>query len=84
MAVRYEGYLKDGVKIDDLEIIDEIIPKGSKEPKMGKLSTLLEWHTQDPVDNWERRRNHIIYSKYQGNRNPFIDFPEFADKIWGN
>lgn len=82
MAVRYEGYEKDGVIVNDLEILDEIIPKNSKDPLFGKLSILLEWHNQDPVDNWERRRNDIIYKKYQGNRNPFIDHPEFVDKIW--
>jgi endonuclease I len=64
--------------------VDEIPAKGSKEPNLGKLSTLLEWHKQDPVDNWERRRNDIIFKKYQGNRNPFIDHPEFVEKIWQN
>lgn len=82
MAVRYEGYEKDGIIVHDLEIVDEIIPKNSKDAKFGKLATLLEWHKHDPVDNWERRRNDIIYRKYQGNRNPFIDHPEFVDKIW--
>ena len=82
MAVRYEGYEIDGDFIQDLEIIDSIPTKGSKEPTLGKLSTLLEWHKQDPVDTWERRRNDIIYKKYQGNRNPFIDHPEFVERIW--
>jgi len=84
MAVRYEGYEKSGKIIQNLEIVDEIISKKSKEPKMGKLSTLLDWHKQDPVDNWERRRNDIIFRNYQGNRNPFIDHPEFVEKIWNN
>ncbi len=84
MAVRYEGYDKDGLITGDLEVVDEIPAKGSKEPNLGKLSTLLEWHKQDPVDNWERRRNDIIFKKYQGNRNPFIDHPEFVEKIWQN
>jgi len=50
----------------------------------GKLSTLLIWHEADPVDNKERIRNNLIYDKYQGNRNPFIDHPEFARMIWGH
>ncbi len=50
---------------------------------MGLLSTLLEWNEADPVDDFERNRNDVLYS-YQGNRNPFIDYPEFAELIWGD
>ncbi|MCK4552557.1 MAG: endonuclease, partial [Tenericutes bacterium] len=49
---------------------------------MGMLSMLLEWNELDPVDDFERNRNEILYT-YQGNRNPFIDYPEFANLIWG-
>ncbi|XFA98353.1 endonuclease I family protein [Candidatus Izemoplasma sp. B36] len=55
----------------------------SSEKTMGMLSMLLLWNEQDPVDDFERNRNNVIYS-YQGNRNPFIDYPEFANMIWGN
>jgi len=82
MAIRYEGYDTNGEKDGDLEVVDEILPKNSKKPQMGKLTTLLDWHKLDPVDNWERSRNDIIFKKYQGNRNPFIDHPEFVSKIW--
>ncbi|MGN0186495.1 MAG: endonuclease [Paludibacteraceae bacterium] len=44
---------------------------------------LLEWHHNDPVSEKELNRNEIIYS-IQGNRNPFIDCPDFADYIWGD
>jgi endonuclease I len=50
---------------------------------MGILSVLLEWNEIDPVDDFERNRNEVIYA-YQGNRNPFIDYPEFANLIWGD
>jgi len=50
---------------------------------MGKLSTLLAWHIQDPVDDFEIQRNNVIYT-YQNNRNPFIDHPEYVLKIWGD
>jgi endonuclease I len=49
--------------------------------RMGKLSLLLLWHKEDPVDEFERRRNQVIYET-QGNRNPFIDKPEYVHLIW--
>lgn len=49
--------------------------------QMGDLQTLLLWHIQDPVDDFERNRNDVIYG-YQGNRNPFIDHPELVSKVY--
>ncbi|MGB1216645.1 MAG: endonuclease, partial [Saprospiraceae bacterium] len=43
---------------------------------------LLEWHENDPVSQKEIDRNNAIYS-IQGNRNPFIDRPEYVFYIWG-
>lgn len=43
---------------------------------------LLEWHKMDPVSNKEKQRA-IEVNKIQGNRNPFIDYPQLADYIWG-
>ena len=80
MAVRYEG---EGDE-PDLEMVDYVPSAPNLEPFHGKFSTLMEWHSIDPVDEWEENRNDIIYDDYQGNRNPFIDHPEFADLIWGN
>lgn len=45
------------------------------------LSMLLKWHRQDPVSQKEIDRNNAIFA-IQGNRNPFIDHPGFADLIW--
>lgn len=50
---------------------------------MGILQDLLEWNKLDPVDQYEIHRNNLIYKNFQANRNPFIDFPEWADAIWG-
>jgi len=49
---------------------------------MGLLSTLLQWHADDPVDDLERRRNTVVFL-FQGNRNPFIDHPEWVTIILG-
>lgn len=46
------------------------------------ISILLEWNAMDPVDQIEIARNDAVY-KIQGNRNPFIDHPEYANDIWG-
>ncbi len=45
-------------------------------------SMLLAWHEQDPVSDKEMARNNAVQS-LQGNRNPFIDQPEWATAIWG-
>ncbi len=51
--------------------------------KMGILTDLLAWHKADPVDEYEIRRNNLLFKNYTKNRNPFIDFPEWVDFIWG-
>lgn len=44
---------------------------------------LLDWAQSDPVSQKEIDRNEAVYS-FQNNRNPFIDFPQLAEYIWGN
>ncbi len=57
--------------------------------RMGKLSYLLAWHFENPVDDRERLRNQRVYSQalnptyYQNNRNAFVDRPEYVWAIWG-
>lgn len=77
MATRYEG--ENGEL--DLELVSHTFSAPNKEPYYGNLSTLLRWHTADPVDKTEIKRNNAIH-KLQGNRNPFIDHPEFVFLIW--
>jgi hypothetical protein len=77
MDARYEGDPGE----PDLTVVENI--NNSSDPLMGRLSTLLEWNEQDPVDAFERRRNQTIFN-WQQNRNPFIDYPEFANLIWGD
>lgn len=47
------------------------------------LDLLLKWHRQDPVSQKELDRNNAVES-LQENRNPFIDYPELIEYIWGN
>lgn len=58
---------------------------GNKYPVFSTWTTnlLLKWHRQDPVSDKERDRNEAVYAK-QKNRNPFIDYPELAEHIWGD
>lgn len=44
------------------------------------VDTLLDWHKKHPVSVYEKHRNMAIF-ELQGNRNPLIDFPDFADRI---
>lgn len=79
MAVRYSHLI---LSDDDLAI-DTAKWYTSDATTMGKLSLLLAWHKEDPVDDFERQRNETIY-RYQNNRNPFIDKPEYVHLIWEN
>lgn len=47
------------------------------------LDLLLKWHREDPVSDLERARVEEVYN-IQGNRNPFIDYPDLVEYIWGN
>lgn len=81
MVVRYDpGYHRNNSTYD-LELVD--YTGTSSSPILGKLSSLLQWHIDDPVDDFEQNRNEVIFS-YQENRNPFIDHPSLVEYIWGN
>lgn len=72
MVARYPDILT----LRDDNIIDSAYT--SEGAVMGVLSLLIKWHEEDPVSPFEINRNNVIYS-FQGNRNPFIDFPEYVD-----
>jgi endonuclease I len=59
---------------------------GTAYPALSSWTTkmLLRWHRQDPVSSKETDRNNTIYSRFQHNRNPFIDHPELAEYVWGD
>ena len=51
--------------------------------KLGVVQDLLEWNRLDPPDEYEIHRNNLLYTNFTNNRNPFVDFPEWAEYIWG-
>ncbi|MEC4724501.1 endonuclease [Shewanella sp. D64] len=79
MDTRYEG--GHSSNNGDLKLVDSIGTDGEK-LEAGKLCTLYAWHKQDPVDTLEQNRNTAVY-EYQGNRNPYIDRPEWVQDIYG-
>ena len=74
-SLRYDG---KEPQTEDLELGDA---PNRTTFRMGKLSALLRWHAADPVDAGERTRNDLICARYQGNRNPFVDHPEYVAKV---
>ena len=95
MAARYNylsGSDSDGIDAGNpnLEIVNALKTDTNsydstttKTGKMGILQDLLEWNRMDPPDSWEIHRNNLLYNNFTNNRNPFIDFPEWAEYIWG-
>jgi len=72
MAVRYNG----------LAVVNGY-PSADPDGFLGDLATLLDWHRNDPPDDFEMNRNNVIYT-WQFNRNPFIDQSDLVEYIWGN
>lgn len=56
------------------------VANSNKEMPVERIQTIIDWAKNDKIDRWERHRNAEIF-KVQGNRNPFIDFPDLVDKI---
>ncbi|WP_333878802.1 endonuclease [Flavobacterium sp.] len=72
MAVRYNA----------LSVVNGDLPDTTV-GQLGDLASLLTWNVTDPRDDFEMNRNNYIYT-WQMNRNPFIDYPNLADYIWGS
>lgn len=50
---------------------------------MGNINTLIKWHFDYSPNVYEMNRNNGA-EYLQGNRNPFVDHPEYVAKIWGS
>ena len=75
------------VRFDGLNVVNgdpsEYLPSTSiSSGNIGDLATLLTWNTTDARDDYEMNRNNYVYT-WQMNRNPFIDYPNLADYIFG-
>jgi uncharacterized protein len=75
MDTRYEGI----DSTPDLQVVDRLTSTG--EAALGRLCRLLAWNNADPVDATEQRRNNRVY-EFQGNRNPYIDHPEWVNMLY--
>ena len=82
MVIRYDPGYDHNNNSFDLELVNYTTPNNN-DPILGKLSSLIQWHIDDPVDDFERNRNEIIFG-FQQNRNPFIDHPNLVNYIWGD
>jgi len=71
MAVRYNG----------LNVVNGA-PNENIIGQIGDLTTLLAWNQSDPRDDFEMNRNNYIYT-WQVNRNPFIDYPQLVNYVFG-
>ncbi len=73
------GYT-EGLRLEDVGFVSGSGNGG----EMGKLSDLLRWNYQYPVDQSEIIRNETLDISLNYNRNPFIDNPSYACRIWGS
>lgn len=80
MVTRYQSNLATwkGYNTEGAETLD-----GTTFPsvEINYLKMMLKWHNLDPVSQKEKIRNNGSFS-FQGNRNPFVDRPEFVDLVW--
>ncbi len=72
MAVRYNG----------LDLVNGNPTDTSGNKIMGDLAWMLVWNHSDPADDFEMNHNNVIYN-WQMNRNPFVDYPDLADYVFG-
>lgn len=89
MAARYHYYedLGNGDETPALALGNDIDKVSTLEPSetidnptpYGELDDLLERNIIDPVSEYEIHRNDLIYNNIQNNRNPFIDYPDWAN-----
>ncbi len=94
MASRYYKYIEsdsNGKESPALSIVENPLAKEKstlspidtkdKPSEFGVLSILKKWNELDPVDEFEKTRNNLVYN-LQGNRNPFVDYPSLVNLLF--
>ena len=97
MATMYKDDEKDtanNVNMKGLKIVDynvDYVAGDNCQFAIGNLDSLLEWNNDYAVDYLEMQHNISVYSSTdnpdgvaQGNRNPFVDYPELVDYVYGS
>lgn len=82
-AVRYEDEVTDSSWDDHTTTNNPLNGTNDQVYEIWYLQLLYKWHLEDPVSEREIKRNNEAYN-FQGNRNPFIDYPEYVDTIWSS
>lgn len=75
VATRYRNDTRYPVKLHDKPVTE-------KSGRIGKLSTLLKWHFIEPPSAFEIKRNNEVATRWHHNRNPFVDNPDYARRIF--
>src|SRR5687768_227566 len=86
IAIRYEDCVdpvssQDEPQLELTDVRSQIVAMNNyaQTAYMGLLADLLAWHQVDPPDADEIARNDLVQT-FQGNRNPFVDHPEWATR----
>ena len=82
-ALMYMDLRYNGGRSGELDLVLTDCPSGDDPEEMAYLSQLLEWHEEYPPTEAEETRNTKACERWQGNRNPFVDFPELANMFFG-
>ncbi|MFT6734301.1 MAG: endonuclease I [Polaribacter sp.] len=82
MATRYENVISSWQ--NNSSSSDAVLNGSSNQVfETWQLNLLISWHNADPVSQYEIDRNNAAQT-YQGNRNPFVDHPEWVELVWVN
>lgn len=96
MATRYHNYISSDTFEPSLKLVSKyssnaeatstILCVTTKDTPAtyGILDDLLKWNETDPVSEFEIHRNNLCYNIVQNNRNPYIDYPEWANVAFAN